>query len=215
MKRGNYYFALDAITPGDSANNQYGNESVTLSSGDELSFFVDGEAVTIFAEADANAAERGNSTAVENIHVVDGGDLGVYLKHYNEDTSWVIHITGLLTTGPGEGTGDENKDTGFGIKVGTEGAVHELLGGEPWDMDSSFTQWYLTNVSIEAGQEIIFYDYSTKAEFGKNMAVDSASVGSWTPGTVGLLCGESGTYDIYLKLKYEADNVYFGHSAAQ
>ena len=78
-----------------------------------------------------------------------------------------------------------------------------------WDMDPSYNQFALPNVSLKAGDTFVFYNNSNGETWG-SVTVDNASIASITGSGTDFSVSEDGCYSVYLKLKFQADNVYFG-----
>ena len=98
---------------------------------------------------------------------------------------------------------------GFAVVVnGTD--YYSLTDEGEWDMDPSFHQYSYKGLDLESTDVITFYNVDEDASW-TDMTVDPASVGGWTltPGT-GISGGEDGCYDLYIKMKFQADNIYFG-----
>ena len=99
--------------------------------------------------------------------------------------------------------------TGYSILVnGTD--KYNMTNDGAWDMDASYNQYSLPNISLKAGDKFVFYDNSNGATWG-SVAVDKASITDITGSGTDFSVKKDGCYAIYLKLKFEADNVYFGN----
>ena len=86
----------------------------------------------------------------------------------------------------------------------------DLVYDGPWNYDASFTQYYALGVQLKAGDIITLYNV-TNDESWVLTQIDPASMGGMTAQSgVGIKVGETGTYNIYIKMKYEQDNIYFG-----
>ena len=86
----------------------------------------------------------------------------------------------------------------------------DLVYDGPWNYDSSFTQYYALGVQLNAGDIITLFNV-TNNEAWALTKIDPASMGGMTSETgVGITVGETGTYNIYIKMKFEQDNIYFG-----
>ena len=77
-------------------------------------------------------------------------------------------------------------------------------------LDPSFVEYYALGVEFEEGDIITLYN----ADAGESWAIetpDSYSSGVWVGSPDGIECGESGTFDVYVKMKFQADQIYFGY----
>lgn len=75
--------------------------------------------------------------------------------------------------------------------------------------DPSFTEWMILNVPLASGDEVQLYDATSRAAWA--VSLDSYSVaGIALSGTTKYVVSATGCYDFYLKLKYQADQLYVG-----
>ena len=76
-------------------------------------------------------------------------------------------------------------------------------------------EWYVKGLQLEEGYELTMYNGSS-SEGWIIKTPDPYSSGSWTAGTdsTGIICNESDTYDVYCKMIYQNDNIYFGPAGA-
>lgn len=89
----------------------------------------------------------------------------------------------------------------------------DLIYEGKWNYDDSYDQHHAFKVTLNAGDIITFINASN-GETWTDMTVDPASTGGMTliSGT-GIKVGTSGVYDLYVKTKFQADNIYFGPAA--
>ena len=77
-------------------------------------------------------------------------------------------------------------------------------------------EWYALGVTLNAGDVVTMYDGTNSAGWAIKVP-DTYSVGydtgAWTGGDNGITCNVAGTYDVYCKLIFENDNIYFGPAA--
>ena len=98
--------------------------------------------------------------------------------------------------------------TGYSLYVnGTD--LYNMEDQGAWDMDPSYNQFALPNVPLKAGDTFVFYNNSNGETWG-SVTVDPASITSITGSGTDFSVSEDGCYSVYLKLKFQADNVYFG-----
>ena len=82
-------------------------------------------------------------------------------------------------------------------------------------MDQVFTEMENSQAAIApyyAGDVVTMYN----GDAGEGWVIqtpDSWSTGSWTGGANGITCNQSGTFDVYCKMIYQRDNIYFGAAA--
>ena len=98
--------------------------------------------------------------------------------------------------------------TGYSVLVnGTDFYAMEDQGA--WDMDPSYNQFALTGLPLKEGDSFVFYNNATGDTWG-SVIIDTASVEGITGSGSDFTATAAGCYSVYLKLKFEADNVYFG-----
>lgn len=101
--------------------------------------------------------------------------------------------------------------SGYHLVVNGVTYIPLVQNGAP--MDSSFTEYFADNATFETGDVITLYNADANNGAGEGWAIqnpDSFSSGSWTGGTEGITCNTAGTYDVYVKMKYGEDTIYFG-----
>lgn len=129
----------------------------------------------------------------------------VYLKLQWEDN---LVYFGLVSGGTDPVDPPEPTDTGYGIRYSDGSTVKGTLGEE----SEGFTQWVLENVTFETNDQFQIYDFSTKT--GWAVTVNTYSFNS-DPDSYIIKGGsiyailQDCTVDIYIKLKYGADEIYF------
>ena len=163
-----------------------------------------------FKTATANFKEGGENG---NIEVVKDG---TYTIEVNTNTSTVtVYFNDQViienqgsSNGGGNGSGSTSE---YKYQLVINGSTKiDLVYDGPWNYDSSFTQYYALGVQLKAGDIITLYDVTNDAAWVLTI-IDPASMGGMNAQAgVGIIVGETGTYNIYIKMKYEQDNIYFG-----
>lgn len=98
------------------------------------------------------------------------------------------------------------------VITGSTGTKQYPLTENGAALDPSFTEYYALGVEILAGDMVTLYN----SEAGESWAIqkpDSYSSGVWTGSADGILCGETGVYNVYVKMKYQEDQIYFGYQS--
>lgn len=100
-------------------------------------------------------------------------------------------------------------DTGYGLNFNGGDKVH-ATEGEEYD---GFAQWVIQDQEFTTGQEFQIYDFSSTNGWVVN--IDAASFGSdvasyLTKGETWYTVLQDFTADVYIKLKYGQDQIYFG-----
>jgi hypothetical protein len=130
----------------------------------------------------------------------------VYLKLKWEDN---LVYFGLVSGGTDPVDPPEPTDTGYGIRYLDQTKVKGVQG----EQSEGFDQWVLQDVELHNGDQFQIYNYSTDAGWVVN--VNSYSFNSdpdsyISKGTSYYTVLQDCTVDIYIKLKYEQDEIYFG-----
>lgn len=182
-----------------------------------VAYDLEGNVITSIGD---ERGEEGNTNNVlgyaDNMKILVEGDVTVYFKVY-ADGGYSLWVTGndevvLPSGGNNGGNSGEAGDVKYQILINGSTVVDLIYEG-PWNMDSSYEQHHAFGVELEAGDVITFKNVSTGEEWALK-TIDSASSGGMTyVDGQGIVVGTTGTYDIYVKTKWEADNVYFGPAA--
>lgn len=77
--------------------------------------------------------------------------------------------------------------------------------------DPSFEEYAVLGVPVEAGDQLQLYDKDNAAAWA--VTLDSYSVSGFTLNGDHYECSISGCYDFYIKLKWQADQLYIGASS--
>lgn len=216
IKVGDLYYTLEErAEPDQGRNASYFYEDLDLTAGDKISVYLDGgEALAIWAEADAtngvypNYDERPGPDQHTEFTVTETATGDAYF-HINSDDSYSLWLTPNQSGGEGGEGGEGGQTTGekYTILVDdTEVAVTHNTA----PLDPSYDEYYALDVAVQEGQRIALRDNEAEnTPVWTITNLDSASVGFEVQDGE-LVCTESGSYDIYLKFKYEADQIYIG-----
>lgn len=98
--------------------------------------------------------------------------------------------------------------TGYSLYVNGKD-LYNMTDEGAWDMDPTYNQFSLTGVALKAGDSFVFYDNATGGTWG-SVTVDPASIATITGSGSDFKVSSDGCYSVYLKLKWQSDNVYFG-----
>lgn len=100
---------------------------------------------------------------------------------------------------------------GYGLKV------YPASGEDPYfvplvhvDDFDGFTQYFGDNVVLSSGDIFALYDFANQAEWAEDTLSPYGQYQKFEAVANGIKCNESGTYDIYVKFKWEADEIYIG-----
>lgn len=103
----------------------------------------------------------------------------------------------------------EAPETGFALYVTPASGdpyFVELVATDPFE---DFQQYFGDNITFEAGDVFILYNCDSKESWIEDN-LSSYSTAGWEVCAEGIRCTISGTYDIYAKFKWEADEIYIG-----
>ncbi len=212
-----FYSGVKQGEPDAQGREQYKIANLELHEGDEFRIYDNtnhaGWVETLDAYSFGGDPEHGHgevwksylSMGTSYYTALDDMVVDVYLKLKFEDN--LIYF-GLVSGGDDPVDPPEPTDTGYGIRYYDGSTVKGTEGEE----SEGFTQWVLENVTFETGDQFQIYDFST--EVGWAVTVNTYSFNS-DPDSY-IIKGESiyailqdCTVDIYIKLKYGADEIYF------
>ena len=107
-----------------------------------------------------------------------------------------------LAVPSGDDPGDEPKE-GYALLVnGTE--FIDLVHGEEYE---GYDQWFVEGAALKAGDVVKVHSYETEASWAIGI-LNPASSKHVVNSEEGLVFDQDGEYTIYLKLKFEADEIY-------
>lgn len=81
------------------------------------------------------------------------------------------------------------------------------------DAFEGYTQYYVKGVSLATNDLITVYDKDNAAGWAVTILNQYSVAGCFTASTTGITCTKAGLYDIYIKMKYQADEIYIGASS--
>ena len=111
-----------------------------------------------------------------------------------------------------EPTPDAVPTTGFHLVI--NGTTYVALTSNGAALDPTFTEYYAMGVVFNEGDVVTLFDADAEGG-GAYWAIqtpDTYSSGSWTGTPDGIICNSAGTFDVYVKMKYAEDQIYFGLS---
>lgn len=220
IKLGEKYYALEeGELDQENLEEKWQIEDITLVAGEELSVFYDEVPLDFFCDMEdelnvSNTVERpGSSTPISYVTINDSAEgAGIYFKKWSSG-AYSIWVTGRTSAAPEPVDPDvpvESNEYGYQINTATPVKLNE---GEAFE---GFEQFYVTKVTFAAGDKLQFVNLA-KSESWTPATLNTHSVG-FSLTTVAeknvLECTTAGDYDIYLKLKYGADEVYIGANGA-
>lgn len=176
---------------------------------------------------DKNVDYDGNMHKIELKNIPDGvivtylmneqtdpGEYLVFAILTDEETlKEVARFTALLTINPGKEPTpevDPIPETNYALYITpADGSAAYYVALYPGDEFEGYTQHVGTGVVLNAGDKVSCYDTINDACWGIQI-LNSHSTGEWIVEADGMICKQSGTYDVYVKMKFEADEIYYG-----
>jgi len=76
-----------------------------------------------------------------------------------------------------------------------------------------YTQYFVNGVSLVANDVLTVYDKDNATGWAITNLNQYSATGCFTTSTLGITCSTTGLYDIYVKMKYQADEIYIGTSS--
>ena len=113
-----------------------------------------------------------------------------------------------------EGAQVEAPTAGYALLITTANGdtyYYPLTPGEEFE---GFSQQVGLGLEINEGDNIKLYDGTNSASWAEDNLNPYSIAGCFTASTDGITCNTSGTYDVYAKFKWEADEIYIGPAIA-
>ena len=113
VKVGATYYSLIEYADGQNPIAAWKNENVNAETNDEVFFFINGEAKSVYSDGDSNGNNitevHPMSTPVASVHIKKGGNVAIYFKQ------WESAYTFWITTPSG---GGDQPGEGYSLQVG-------------------------------------------------------------------------------------------------
>lgn len=208
-----YYIGLDALSSTDGqGRRQFVAYGVTLKYQTAFTIY-DANSYTNWAETNLEQYGAGrNFVTSSKIGVVclEEGTYDIYVKLAYENNSIYIQKTGESSGDEGGSGQKEAPTSGYALYVtpssGKDSYYVILAQHEPF---GDYQQYFGDNVKFAAGDKFSIYDGTNKA-YWSNIKIDPASLTCFSSTADGIECSASGEYDIYIKMKYQDDQIYIG-----
>ena len=206
-----YYQLIKNESPLDPSFEEYMVLDLNLISGDIICFY-DVANKTSWVIGNVDEASTGEWSVInDGITCVIDGLYDVYLKFQFENDQ--------IYFGPAEDGGTVEPNPDLGGDIPTTGTYYLVVNGDTYyeltkngsPLDPSFEEYQVLELKLEVGDDLSFYNVSDNASWVITK-IDSYSNGNWSVESNGILCNEAGTFDVYLKLQFENDQIYFGYS---
>ena len=141
----------------------------------------------------------------EHVNVVDGANFLFEADVTGEYTfTWTYADSTLVVTFPEKGDDPViDPKTGYALLV-VGGDTIDLVHGEEFE---GYDQWYTEAAELHAGDVVKVYNYDTQAAWAIGI-LNPASSSYVSNSENGLVFSKDSIYTIYVKFKYEADEVY-------
>ena len=137
---------------------------------------------------------------------VDEGEYDIYVKLISGNDSIYVQRAGE----GGETGGGSLPTTGYGLYVKDEQGEDRYIALSKTDDFEGFQQFFGDNIEFEAGDVIQLYDFGSRVAWIEDTLNPYSVAGAFVVVADGIKCVASGTYDVYLKIKYQMDEVYIG-----
>ncbi len=140
------------------------------------------------------------------------GDLTIDASNPYYNNGWTNSFDGEGNNGGNEGgdEGDDNPGDGgeasYGILI--NGTTYYAGTLNPAPMDPSFEEYQVLGVPVKANDQLKLYNRTIGDAW--TVTLDAASTAEITLSGESYVCSADGCYDFYIKLKYEADQLYIG-----
>lgn len=211
-----YYVPLEARTDTDGeGRQQYAAYAVTLEMGDAFTIY-DGNNNTGWAETNVEPYGDGNLFVVNSklgVCALEAGTYDIYVKLAYENNRIYIEKTG--SSSDSEEGGNENTvapTSGYALLVTPgNGGTQYYIALTPVDEFDGFQQHFADDVRFSVGDTFVLYDCTNQVSWVEDTLSPYGQYQNFTVTSNGIQCNVDGTYDIYVKFKFEQDEIYIGN----
>ena len=195
-------------------------QSYDFTGGTVMSFNKGSERVYVAFNFSERSVDLGDfaSGSMNLLYAVNGASVsGTTLKLPARGVA-VLSIDGSINLTPSETLGDfdnagetsgEAPLDGYALEVHAASGKTYYVPLTPVDEFEGFSQHFADNIKFEEGDVFILYDCNNSVGWIED-TLNPYSTEGWEVVADGIRCTQSGTYDIYVKFKWEADEVYIG-----
>lgn len=211
-----YYIPLEARTDTDGeGRQQYAAYAVTLEMGDAFTIY-DGNSNIGWAETNLEPFGAGTAFAVSSklgVCALEAGTYDIYVKLAYENNRIYIEKTGSSSGGDEEiGGSTEAPSTGYALLVTPgNGGSQYYIALTPVDEFDGFQQHMADDAKLSVGDTFVLYDCASKVSWVEDTLSPYGQYQKFSVTENGIRCNEDGIYDIYVKFKWEADEIYIGN----
>ena len=112
-----------------------------------------------------------------------------------------------LTENPGAGAFDAN----YGLVITHTDGTRTIVPLQPWEEFDGYSQHKGDDVKVEVGDVITLIDfYNGNAEWAEDTLDPYGEYQKFSSSAAGITCNQAGTYDFYVKFKFQQDQIYIG-----
>ena len=211
-----YYIPLEARTDTDGeGRQQYAAYAVTLEMGDAFTIY-DGNSNVGWAETNLEPFGAGTAFAVSSklgVCALEAGTYDIYVKLAYENNRIYIEKTGSSSGGDEEvGGSTEAPTTGYALLVTPgNGGSNYYVALTPVDEFEGFSQHMADDIRLNVGDTFVLYDCASQVSWVEDTLSPYGQYQKFSVTENGIRCNEDGVYDIYVKFKWEADEIYIGN----
>ena len=211
-----YYIPLEARTDVDGeGRQQYAAYNVVLEEGDAFTIY-DGNNNTGWAETSVETYGAGSLFAVNTklgVCALEAGTYDIYVKLAYENNRIYIEKSGSSSDDGGNNNGNTTAPTsGYALLVtpGNGGTQYYIPLTQVDEFDG-FQQHMADNVVFSSGDTFVLYDCTNAVSWVEDTLSPYGQYQNFSATQNGIVCNVPGTYDIYVKFKFEQDEIYIGN----
>lgn len=116
-----------------------------------------------------------------------------------------------IGTGTGSSSGGSQGTASYALIITHADGTQTMVNLTPVDEFEGFSQHFGDNVQLTEGDVITLYDVNNKVSWAEDTLSPYGQYKNFLAGSNGITCKVSGTYDFYVKFKWEADEIYIGN----
>lgn len=159
-----------------------------------------------FSEKDLLLEELSDAYDIEEIFSVNDA--------VTDGASVLLPARGVLvftTSGNIKEGGTATFDANYGLVITHSDGSRTIVPLQPVDEFEGFSQHFGDDVKLEVGDVISLIDfYNSDAEWAVSKLSKYGQHAKFSTGSNGITCNAAGTYDFYVKFKFEQDEIYIG-----
>lgn len=146
----------------------------------------------------------------DDIKVLQAGNYKFELN-INENKVTVYKDGTEVGTQTGSSGGNGNVVGSYALIITHADGTKTQVTLQPWENFGDYAQHFGDNVVLQVGDIITLYDIANKVEWVEKVIDPYGQHANFTATDQGIKCNVAGTYDFYIKFKWEDNMIYIGN----